>query len=417
MKNLYFDLQNGISGDMAVAALLALEGSALEGSVLEESVEDLRNRLKSINLVGYEIEAALERRNGIPGYTFNVHVGSGDQTPRDYRDIMNLIEKSGLNRKEKTLAGTIFRSIAEAEALIHGTDVDRVHFHEVGAVDSIIDIVSFSVLYNSIGAEHCRASEVYLGSGRTESKHGAILVPAPATVEIIKGLPVRGTGLPFELTTPTGAAIVKSVVGSFGPLPKCLIRNAGLGFGKRKSPGFNALRVLEYEEISELEGVPGGPVAVIDAEIAYLQERLFTEGVLDVYVTPVFMKKNRPAFNMSALCLPGDLERISGLILRESSTFGLRYCFMDRKVLDRKFERIETSFGPIQVKVGYLGEVPVKASPEFEDVRKAAIAHGVPLRLVFDEVRVRCSGKYVIRTPRLNTGVKEAPGEERVAEP
>lgn len=407
VRNLYFDLQNGISGDMAVAALLSLGGS----------ITQLRGRLKSIPLGGYEIEAARERRNGIPGYTFSVHVRSGSQIPRDYRNIRELIEKSGLSESEKKLAGIIFHSIAEAEALIHGTNVEQVHFHEVGAVDSIIDIVSFSILYSSIGAGHCRASEIHLGGGSTESRHGTIPVPAPATVEIVKGLPVRGAGLPFELTTPTGAAIVKSIIGSFGPLPKCLIKKVGLGFGKRKNQGFNALRVLEYEELPEWEGEPGQPVVVIDVtiddstseEIAYLQERLFTEGVLDVYVTPVFMKKNRPAFNVSVICTPDDFERISELILRESSTFGLRYRFMDRKVLDRKVDPIDTSFGPIRVKVGYLGEVPIKASPEYEDVKKAARSHGVPLRLVFDEVRMRCAGKYVIRS----LGLKEAPGDNK----
>jgi uncharacterized protein (TIGR00299 family) protein len=390
VTNLYLDLQNGISGDMAVAALLSL------GSNLPLLTE----KLKTLELEGYEVETSEERRNGIPGQTFSVHIEEGIQSPRSYADIRSLIERSGLSAREKRLAQIIFLHLAESEARIHGTEPDRVHFHEVGAVDSIVDIVSFSVLYTALRVKRCCASEIQLGRGSTQSRHGIIPIPAPATIEIIRGLPVQGTDIPFELTTPTGAAILKSVVGSFGPLPSCIIVRVGTGFGKRRKPGINALRVFEYEEISSQEKALGDLIAVIELsiddstpqEIAYLQERLFEAGSLDVFTTPIFMKKNRPAFNVTVICAPSDLDRIADLILRESSTFGLRYQYLKRRLLERRFEKLDTCFGPVSLKIGLIGNVVIKASPEYEDLRKAARAHGVSLRRVAEELH-RVSAK------------------------
>jgi len=402
VADLYLDLQNGISGDMAVAALLSL------GSTLSPLTE----KLKTLELEGYEIEAAEERRNGIPGQTFNVRVEERLQSPRSYADIRSLIERSGLTAREKTLAQTIFLYIAESEARIHGTELDQVHFHELGAVDSIVDIVSFSVLYTAQRVRRCRASEIHLGRGSTRSRHGIIPVPAPATLDIIRGLPVQGTAVPYELTTPTGAAIVKSVVSSFGPLPACVIQRVGTGFGKRMKPGINALRVFECEEIPPQETASRDLVAVMELsiddstpqEIAYLQERLFEAGSLDVFTTPIFMKKNRPAFNVTVICTPSDLDRIADLILQESSTFGLRYQYLNRKLLERRIETLDTRFGPVSVKIGLLGNVVIKASPEYEDLRKAARVNGVSLRRVAEELH-RVSAK---RFPVPRTQTKDA---------
>jgi uncharacterized protein (TIGR00299 family) protein len=391
LTDLYLDLHNGISGDMAVAALLSLGGN----------MDHLREMLASVDLHGYEIQGIARRRNGIPGIVFRVRVEAVSQPARSYEQIRSLIKGSGLGDAEKNLAQVIFANLAQAEAEVHGTEPAQVHFHELGGVDSIVDVVGFSVLYTALGVRHCRASSIHLGSGSTASMHGEIPVPAPATVELVKGLPVCGTGVPFELTTPTGAAIVKSVVDSFGPLPECVIQQVGTGFGGRKSPGINALRVFTYREPAMEEKI-GDLVAVIDVsiddstpeEMSFLQERLFSSGAFDVFTTPIYMKKNRPAFGLTVICAPGELDRLAGVILRESSTFGLRYRYSPRMVLGRRIETVPTSFGPISVKIGLMGDVPVKASFEYDELRKAALAHGVPLGSVLSEARTQTQARF-----------------------
>ena len=301
MNTLYFDLQCGISGDMAVAALLSLTGST------EQGADDLRAKLRSLPLSEYEIEVTQTRRNGLEGALFTVHADTRGEKPRDYGSIRRLIEGSGLRPEEKNLSLSIFETIARAEASVHGVPLERVHFHELGAVDSILDIVSFSILYTGLQPDTSHASPVSLGSGTTRSMHGEIPVPAPATLEILKGLPVRGTGKPFELTTPTGAAILRTAVSRFGPLPRSRILATGLGFGHRENDSFNGLRVLALEPILEPESREGDSVAVIEVtiddstpeEMGFLHELLLSEGAKDVWTAPVQMKKNRPGFNVT----------------------------------------------------------------------------------------------------------------------
>jgi uncharacterized protein (TIGR00299 family) protein len=398
MSTLYFDLQSGISGDMAVAAMLGL------GTPIEE----LRERLDSLGLSGYRVELGRERRSGILANTFSV-IQTEQGRRRDYGEIRALIAGSGLKGGEKSLATAVFEHLARAESLVHGVPVEEVHFHELGAVDSIVDIVSFAILYEKHGFTGAMSSPFPLGSGLTESMHGTIPVPAPATIEIVKGLPVTGVpghpmagtqGFPatgadaaHELTTPTGAAIVKTVADRFGPLPPCVIREVSMGYGKRRTREFNALRLFVIDEAMAGPTCAEHTVAVIEVtiddstpeEIGFLTEELFAVGALDAYVTPVYMKKNRPAFNVTIVCAVDTFEPCARAVLERSSSLGFRYQYYNRRTLERKVVKVETRFGPISVKVGMLGGRTVKAAPEFEDCRAAARASGAPLREVYRE--------------------------------
>ena len=385
MSSLFFDLQKGISGDMGVAALLSLTGQE------EKVTNDLREKLRTLSLSGYDIEVKQEQRNGLLGTLFTVHTDGQEKVLRNFNAIHELIARSGLLEGEKNLAISIFETLARAEAAVHGTTPDKVHFHEIGAVDSIVDIVSFSVLYAQLHPDRACASSVALGSGTTLSMHGEIPVPAPATLEILKGVPVYGTDKSCELTTPTGAAIVRTVVTHFGPLPHGVVQKTGLGFGHRTSPSFNGLRVLEIAEVPQMGNDEGGTVGVIEVtiddstpeEIAFLHELLLSEGALDVWVTPVHMKKNRPGFNITVLCSPGSLEGLAQRVLRKSSTFGLRYSFQERKCLRRSIKEVRTEYGPVHVKLGMLGDEVVKVVPEYKDCRNAAMRHDIPIERVF----------------------------------
>jgi uncharacterized protein (TIGR00299 family) protein len=385
VSSLYFDLGSGISGDMAVAALLSLDND----------LAYLKSRLSLLDIDGWDIECTDELRNGIKGKSFSVFDRKRNQNPKNYRDIKKILSSSGFEDSEKQLALTIFEHIAVAESGVHGIEVDQVHFHEVGALDSIIDIASFSVLW---------ASAISLGTGTIRSRHGILPVPSPATLAIVKGLPVVGTDFPSELTTPTGAAIVKSVVEKFGSLPGCVIKNVGTGFGKRREPGINALRLIEYDE-SDVSFHPSHPsaetVSVIEVtiddstpqEIAFLQETLFLQGALDVYVTPVYMKKNRPGFNVSVISRPQDMEGLSNTILTASSSFGLRYQLYNRKILERRIKKINTPYGTIAVKCGYLNGSLIKVVPEYEDCRKAGQKTKTPFREVWINVKIKAEEK------------------------
>jgi uncharacterized protein (TIGR00299 family) protein len=394
MSSLYMDLQSGISGDMAVSALLSLSGDKEQ-----QKLDMLKDRLSTLPLTGFRIESSHVQRNGMRGNTFSVTVDERKQKPRDFRAITKLLDDSGLGEDEKVLSQRLFEVIAQAEARVHGGSPGHVHFHEIGAVDSIVDIVSFSILYTDLAPEKTVSSVPSLGSGITVSMHGSIPVPAPATLEILAGLPIRGTDRKEELVTPTGASIVKCVVSHFGRLPECSIRAVGYGFGQRKSDHPNLLRVLEIDEVPARDDLVTGTVHLIEAtvddstpeEIGFLQEILFREGALDMWTSPVYMKKNRPGLNICVVCTQDAFDRLCTFMLKHSSTFGLRYSTRERLCLKRTMKKVHTAFGDIGVKVGLIGQDIVKVSPEYEDCRKAALLHNVPLRIVFDAAQREAS--------------------------
>jgi len=300
-----------------------------------------------------------------------------------------MIESSGLSSwvQEKSIAA--FRNLAEAEGKVHGQPPDKVHFHEVGAVDSIIDIVGTMIAVESFLPVRIVSSPVNVGQGTLECQHGIYPVPGPAAQELLKGIPIFSNAVIGELTTPTGATLVATLAEEFGARPEMKIRASGYGAGTRQTPGnANVLRVT-LGEARAGEGVsPEERVAIIDATIddmspqiyGYFQEKALASGALDVYATPIQMKKNRPAWKVTCVCAIPDLDRLAGLIFRETTTIGIRYTIAHRKTLRREFSQVQTIFGAVSIKVSLLDGQPVNFVPEFEDCRRLATEKGVALK-------------------------------------
>ncbi|OGU10863.1 MAG: TIGR00299 family protein [Geobacteraceae bacterium GWC2_58_44] len=385
MRMLYFDCFAGIAGDMTVAALLEL-GLPLE---------TLREGLSALPLSGYTLESSRVDRHGIAGASFRVTLTEQDQPHRHYSGIAAMIEAAPLKPRVKELAQRIFRRLAEAEAAVHNVALERVHFHEVGAVDSIVDIVGTAIGIDYLGVERICASPLPFGRGFVQTAHGRLPVPAPATAFLMQGIALAGDIGEGERVTPTGAAILAALAEGFGPPPPMRPERIGYGAGEKDFPELpNLLRLVlgdaaetaRHEEVLVIET----HVDDMNPEIfGYLMERLLEAGALDVAFSPLQMKKNRPATRLTVIAEQGDLERLSGIILGESTAIGLRYYPVRRITLARSTERRESSLGPVQVKVLENGRV----APEFESCRAIAIARGVPLIEVYRIVeRESCQG-------------------------
>jgi pyridinium-3,5-bisthiocarboxylic acid mononucleotide nickel chelatase len=404
-KAIYIDCFSGISGDMMVAALLDL---AIEGA----DILFLTNELKKLDLSGYGISTSIENRNGISATAFKVEI-INRQHSRNYSQIKELIQKSMLGQKVKDLSARIFSEIAVAEAKIHGTTPELVHFHEVGAIDSIIDILSVSILAEKLKIEKVFSKIVPLGSGTANTMHGRIPVPAPATLEILKGVPVSGGDMDFEATTPTGAAVLKVLVNEWTDIPQIVIQSIGNGAGSIISSGKsslpNILRIL-YGDTDKNEpednGFPAGMDVVeklfilstnIDdctAETAgYVLEKLFSAGVYDAWTESVYMKKNRPAFKICALFGRQDLGRFLNIIFTETSSLGVRIEEITRYCLKRKEIDVSLQYGQAKAKIGYLNGKPVTYSPEYESCKELAIKTGKPLKEIYRDLMFLLSSK------------------------
>jgi pyridinium-3,5-bisthiocarboxylic acid mononucleotide nickel chelatase len=404
-KAIYIDCFSGISGDMMVAALLDL---AIEGA----DILFLTNELKKLDLSGYGISTSIENRNGISATAFKVEI-INRQHSRNYSQIKELIQKSMLGQEVKDLSVRIFSEIAVAEAKIHGTTPELVHFHEVGAIDSIIDILSVSILAEKLKIEKVFSKVVPLGSGTANTMHGRIPVPAPATLEILKGVPVSGGGMDFEATTPTGAAVLKVLVNEWTDIPQIVIQSIGNGAGSIISSGNNSLpnilRIL-YGDTDKNEpensGFPSEMDAVeklfilstnIDdctAETAgYVLEKLFSAGAYDAWTESVYMKKNRPAFKICALFGRQDLGRFLNIIFTETSSLGVRVEEITRYCLKRKEIVVSLQYGQTKAKIGYLNGKPVTYSPEYESCKELAIKTGKPLKEVYRDLLFLLSSK------------------------
>ena len=392
MPILYLDCFSGISGDMMVGALadLGVSPSAFEWELGKLEVED------------YHLHFARQERQGIAGVKFDVHTDSSacasDSHPsphshshsHSHSEIRELIEQSGLSKFVKTRSLAIFHRIAEAEARIHAVPIDQVHFDEVGALDSIVDIVLTCVGIEALGVSHIYVSALVDGNGSIHCAHGEYPIPAPATLEILKGIPLRQIAVPFELITPTGAAIVAEFQHRIGLMPPLRTIRIGYGLGTRDtSPRPNALRAIlgELEQTAEAETVVEIQANIDDlsAEIlAASQENLLQAGALDVFFTPVQMKKNRPGTLLTVLCDRAHLDKIQQLIFHETTTFGLRFREASRRVLDRELQSVDTELGPIRVKIGRLGDQIVQVSPEYEDCRSIARSTSTRLKRVYE---------------------------------
>ena len=388
MTILYLDCQAGISGDMTVGALLDL------GVPLEHLCAELAKL--PLPPGSYELSTSRTERHHIAALKFDVAVND-HHTHRHYAGIDAMLANSGLSDSVKDVARRIFRRLAEAEALVHDVALEDVHFHEVGAVDSIVDIVGTAICLEYLGVEAIYAAPLPLGSGFVETSHGRLPVPAPATAELLKGLAVHGGCGPDERVTPTGAAIVAALASGVGKQPPMVLEKTGCGAGGKDFTDCpNILRAFLGRTV---ENNDDDDVVVVESNIddstpellGYAMERLFEEGALDVFFTPIQMKKNRPGVLLSFLCRPGQLDHLANLLLTETSAIGLRHYRADRIILQRRVVERQTEFGTVRYKevVGNSGDV-LRASPEYEDCRRIARDTGIPCREVME--RLQCRG-------------------------
>ena len=386
---LYFDIIGGISGDMTLASLLDL------GVPKEIFLQEL-NKLNMDN--EFEIEIDYKYENGIKGTKVNV-ITKEQYCHRNLIDVYDIIDNSRLNNNIKERAKEIFMIVAKSEAKVHGTTIDKIHFHEVGAIDSIVDIVGSCILLDLLNIDKVYSTSVPLGSGFIQCAHGVIPAAAPATVEILKNIPVKFNHVKGECTTPTGAAIIKTICDEFIDELDFNTKKIGYGVGHKKFEKPNILRVALAQE-DEHNEVVYEIVANIDdmsSEIySYLFEKIMDEGALDVFTESIFMKKNRPAYKISILTKKKDLNKFIKLLLTETSTFGVRYKEYNRAKLDRKFIEVDTVYGKIKVKLGYYNNKLIKLKPEYEQCKLISKTLNIELREVYNEINKSINEKINI---------------------
>jgi uncharacterized protein (TIGR00299 family) protein len=382
MRIAYLDTVAGIAGDMTL-------GACIDAGV---DLEDLRSRLARVPLEGYELQAVRVKKHGIAAVHVDVIVGSEQRRHRHLKDILSIIEGSSMEPRAAGRARAVFSAIAAAEAHVHGTTVDRVHFHEVGAVDSIVDIIGTALCLEILGIERIYSSPVKVGGGgEIQTEHGLMPVPTPATLELLKGYPTVLTGVGMELTTPTGAALVAAL--SAGVLDAEVFRplSVGYGAGTRDVPGLpNLLRIIVADMPSAEET---DEVLIVETDIDDMNPQIYpvvldallASGARDAYLTPVVMKKGRPGIHLTAVVDPPLLDECVRLLLRQTSTIGVRSHRAQRRKLPREERVVRTSFGPVRVKVvDRDGSSGVAA--EFDDCRRIAEERGIPLREVMQAV-------------------------------
>lgn len=400
MKIAYFDCFSGVSGDMTLGALLACGA--------DETA--FRNALAGLNVPGYNLHIARRKVEGIMATDVDVELLEVDQGHgRHLSDIAEIYEKSDLSPRVREQAFAVFSRLADAEAKVHGTTPDEIHFHEVGAVDAIVDITGACILLEMLGVDAVYTAPLPVARGFVDCQHGRMPLPAPATVELLVGLPTYPAPVMGELVTPTGAALLAVLAGPdrAGDMPPMVPRASGYGAGKKNwgAPFPNMLRVVigdTDEQGAQTKGANAAArrandatpttVAVLETNLddapaellGHVQERLLAQGALDVFFVPAQMKKNRPGTLVTVVAAPADASALSNILFAETGTFGVRQTWAERRTLARTWETVETTFGPVRVKVG-TGEngQEVTAAPEFEDCRQAALQHNVALRHVY----------------------------------
>lgn len=383
-KLAYFDCPSGASGDMIL-------GACLDAGL---PLDHLRTQIDFLDLHGYQLTTQTVMKNGLASCSFHVQVAH-QHHHRHWSHIRNLINDSRLSTKIKDVALSIFQNLAQAEAQIHGVPVDQVHFHEVGAVDSIIDIVGVAIAWDYFGLESAWASPLPLGRGFVETAHGRLPLPAPATLALLEGVPTYGTDLEVELVTPTGAAILTTLAAGFGPRPAMTVEKTGYGAGTRDlTDRPNILRLTlgrsAGETVNESLIVAETNVDDMNPEIwPYLMDKLFQAGALDVWTTPIHMKKGRPAVKLSILARPGDLIDLSQIVFQESTTLGLRTYPVQRRALARESIMVGTPWGDLPVKKVQRGS-RVELVPEYEACRQVASTTGLPLREIYELILQMC---------------------------
>lgn len=373
----YFDCFAGAGGDMIVAALI---DAGAETAALQVA-------LSGLDLPGFSVRHEVVHRMGLAGVKFHVEVAGDDQPHRGLDTILALIDAASLPARAAERARRIFTRLARAEADVHGVDPGQVHFHEVGAVDSIVDVVGACVALDLLDVDRVLCSPIALGSGTVTCAHGTLPVPAPATARLMAGAEVFSCGVDGEATTPTAAAVLTTLAESYGPIPAMTVSAVGCGAGSRDSgPLPNLLRVFigeagegALDEAVELSAnIDDCSGELIGAAL----ESLLAAGCLDAWAAPIVMKKSRPAWTLRALCVPGDVAAAERIIFSQTTTFGIRRSRCRRSKLVRQFETVETPFGPIRIKVGLLEGKAVTASPEFDDCQRAAQSHHASVKEV-----------------------------------
>ena len=385
MRIAYFDCFSGISGDMTLGAFL---DAGLSMAALEKELAKLKVK-------GYALKRSRARRGALAGTKFDCVARHGhSHAHASLRGILAMIGRSALSPRVKSMSRDIFTVIGAAEAKVHGVRPGAdVRLHELGELDSIVDIMGTAIAVDALGIDELHASPLTMGRTVIATHHGELPIPGPAAMELVKGIPVRIAPIDAELVTPTGAGIVKALARSFGPMPLATVSAVGYGAGSRDLAGVpNMLRVVIGERVGSLTE---DTVTVIETAIddmppqhaAYASERLLAAGALDVCVTGVAMKKGRPGLMLTVLCAPSAAERVAAAIFRETPTIGVRCREERRYVLDRKVLRVKTRFGAVPVKVSSGPGAIRTATPEYEDCARLARARGVPLRSVIDAAR------------------------------
>jgi len=385
MKILCYDCFSGISGDMNLGAMIDL---GIKKSFLV-------SELNKLNLKGWKLVAEKDQRHGINGTKVTVIQAEPEKSHRYLTDIEKIINNSGLDNKIKELSKRIFMKLAVAEATVHKIPLEKVHFHEVGALDSIIDIVGAAICYNALNVDAVVVSTVELGSGFVKCSHGRLPVPAPATAEILKGIPVRKGGVDFEATTPTGAAILGTLGTYFNSQSSFTIQKTGYGIGQRDHPDVpNMLRVFIAETSDDQ---PGHDALLLECNIddmnpeffEYISEKLFNAGAADVFITNIIMKKGRPGNMLNIICEKGFEDSLKEIIFRESTTTGIRSFPFRKDTLVRKFTKTRTVYGDVTIKYSFYKGNEVSCKPEFNECMKIATENGIPVKKVYNDIMVQ----------------------------
>ena len=393
MKILYYDCFAGISGDMNLGAMIDLGVDP----------KFLREELRKIEIGSYEIRVIKDQRRGIFGTKVDVILPSGEGAPaahdhghRSFKDIGGLIERSNISDGVKSTSRNIFMKIAQAEAKIHGHAIEEVHFHEVGAIDSIVDIVGAAICFEVLKVDKIISSPVQVGGGFVKCAHGMLPVPAPATAEILTGIPIRSGIVPFETTTPTGAAILAATAGRFADSVHFTPLKIGYGIGQRDTDVPNVLRVFlgEMDDEEQDLDVEVKEACLMECNIDDMNpelydgimETLFEKGALDVYLTPIIMKKSRPAVKISIICDTDHRRGIEEVLWLHTSTFGLRVNKIEKLILRRDVSTMKTKYGVVSVKNAYFRGERIKWKLEYEDAKRLAKEKGVSIKAIYDSL-------------------------------
>lgn len=377
---IYLDCHAGIAGDMLLSALVDLGAD----------INYIEKHLNDLPLNKFKLNFSSQNKQGIQATSLSIDFEPAHHH-RKAQDIFIMIRESTLPDRVKERSIKVFDVIAHAEAKIHGMSVEDVHFHEVGAMDSIIDIIGSCLALEALDIDTLLSSPIPTGHGKINIAHGIYPVPAPATAEILKGIPLAAFDVASELTTPTGAGFIKALVSEVGPLPSVTMNEIGYGCGTKDFDFPNILRAVQF---SKKESTPC-QVQVLECQLddmtpemlGFFMEQVIDDGALDAYYTPITMKKSRPATQLTVICSLTQAQYFENYILKYTTSLGVRSYTVNRKILYRQFQTVHTNYGAILVKLGMLGDKVIKAKPEFEDVRNASIQSGMPFATVYNDIQ------------------------------